>query len=63
MTMKELQMNIRVTLPGWNWVRRLCEWWQPGLQDRASKFGIARANRRFLHGVIDVTTEVKMRDE
>lgn len=55
-------MKISVTLPSWGWVQRLLEWWHPGLQARAATFGKARANRRWWHGAVDVTTEVEWRE-
>lgn len=52
-------MKITFALPGWPIFLRLCEWWSPGLEDRADTFGKASANRRWLHGTIDITATVE----
>lgn len=55
-------MKFTITLPGWDWLQKLIERWHPGLADRGQIHGKASENRRFLHGVVDVTLTAERDD-
>lgn len=53
-------MNIQIRLPAWAWVARLINRVHPGIEERAALFGKASANKRYLHGAIDVGVTCEM---